>query len=128
MSLPVTSIYIALATLGLIALGSRIALMRRKHRISLGYGDNKTLGRAIRVHGNYIENLPMALLVMAGLELAGAPAFELHGIGAALLLSRLLHWRGLHGRSGATLGRFWGMTLLWLAMGLAALDLLRRLL
>ena len=71
--------------------------------------------------------LPALLLVlMAALELSAAPGWEVHVLGGAVIASRVLHRIGLRGSGGTSLGRFWGMAVLWIAMGVAAGDLIRR--
>lgn len=121
-----TAIYTGLCTLMLIGLANEVVYLRRTRKISLGFGGDKDLGRAIRVHGNYAENVPFALLVMAGLELTGAPTWELHALGVAVIVSRMLHRLGIRRGGGISFGRFYGMAVLWLSMGIAAIDLVRR--
>ena len=97
----VTAIYAAVLGLLLLALAARVTLRRRGARVGLGTGGDSTLERAIRVHGNFTENVPLALVV-----------------------GRLLHALGLSRQSGTSFGRFWGTLLTWLAiLVLAVVDL-----
>lgn len=122
----VASLYVALSLLLLLALGFRVVQRRRAAQIGLGDGGDAELQRRIRAHANAIENLPLALLGLLLLELGGLPAWALHALGAALLLSRVLHAAGLSQRSGVSFGRFWGMLGTWLVMlAIAALLLLQ---
>lgn len=116
MTLPVTSLYAGLATLLIIGLAARIPPMRQRFRVGIHSGQNETLARAIRVHGNAVENLPLGLLLLALLELQDVSASLLYVIGGVLMAGRLIHAWGL-GRSAAySLGRFWGTVLTWLSL------------
>jgi len=113
----------------LLVLVGRISRLRHARRIGLGDGGDPELARAIRVHGNFIEHVPLALVLLALLELGGLPAPWLWGLGGALLLGRLLHAFGLSRSSGVSLGRFYGTALTMvvvLAMSLAGLWLALR--
>lgn len=124
MSYPVTAVYAALLALLLIGLSARVSVLRRRGRVSLGHGDNPALERAIRVHGNFVEFVPLALILLLLLEAARPGAVWLHGFGLALLLGRLLHAWGLARVEGVSFGRFWGSALTWLMMvGAALLNL-----
>lgn len=116
MFLPVTSLYAGLATLLIIGLAARIPPMRRRYRVGIHSGQNETLARAIRVHGNAVENVPLGLLLLALLELQDVSATLLYVTGGVLMAGRLIHAWGL-GRSAAySPGRFWGTVLTWLSL------------
>lgn len=116
MILPVTSLYAGLATLLIIGLAARIPPMRQRFRVGIHSGQNETLARAIRVHGNAVENVPLGLLLLALLELQDVAATLLYVTGGVLMAGRLIHAWGL-GRSAAySLGRFWGTVLTWLSL------------
>jgi hypothetical protein len=63
---------------------------------------------ALRVQANFVENVPLGLLLLLGLELQGAPAGALHGFGASLLVCRVLHAFGLSQYEGANYPRLIG--------------------
>jgi uncharacterized membrane protein YecN with MAPEG domain len=68
--------------------------------------------------------VPLALLMLGLLELAGVAAPWLWSFGAVLLLGRVMHAIGFSRRSGYSFGRFYGTALTWsvlLAMALAGL-------
>lgn len=116
MSLPITSLYAALAALLLLGLAARIPRLRRRHQIGIGDGDQPDLALAVRVHGNAVENIPIALVLLALLEIQGGASAGLHVAGATFLVGRALHARGLARSRGATHERVWGMSLTWLAL------------
>jgi uncharacterized protein len=92
---PITGVYAALQAFLAIALTAPVGQLRSKTNVSLGSGGNPALEVAIRRHANWAEHVPLALLLMALLELNGGGAGLLHGLGAALLVARILHPFGL---------------------------------
>jgi uncharacterized membrane protein YecN with MAPEG domain len=112
----ITLLYAALCTLLVLALAARVIAFRFRNRIGLGDGGNPELQRRIRVHANAIEYLPLALLLLGGMELNGIDDAWIHGFGATLLLSRVLHAWGLSRHGGTSVGRFSGTVLTFLLM------------
>ena len=97
-----------------------VVFLRRTLKVGIGDGGHRTLKRAIRVHANFAENVPLALLLL----LAAAPRVPeqtLHILALSLVVARLFHVAGLGRRPGTSLGRFWGAGLTWAVMGSAAL-------
>lgn len=117
----ITLLYAALCTMLVLALASRVIAFRFRHRIGIGDGGNHELARRIRVHANAVEYLPLALLLLGGMELNGYDDAWIHGFGATLLLSRLLHAWGLSRHAGTSVGRFAGTVLTFLLMAAMAL-------
>lgn len=111
MLLPVTGLYAALLGLLVIVLVLRVVAKRWKHRIGVGDGGEKSLLLAIRAHGNAIETIPIALILLAALELNKGSAQTLHIFGIALVLGRLLHALGISRTSKVNPGRFLGTVL-----------------
>src|SRR5690606_24988396 len=73
----------------------RIIRLRWRDRVGLGTGDSQDLKVAVRIHGNFIEYVPLALLMLVLMEMIGASATWLHGLGALLLIARVCHAIGL---------------------------------
>jgi uncharacterized protein len=73
-------------------------------------GGDEPLLRRIRAHGNFVETAPMALLLLALLELRGLGAAWLWGIGICLVLGRLFHLAGILNKQ-AMWSRLVGMVL-----------------
>lgn len=109
-------LFASLHVLLMLVLLARISRHRHGQRIGLGDGGDLVLNRKIRVHGNFIEHAPIALLLLALLELAGLPAAWLWGFGSALLLGRVMHAIGLSRTGGYSVGRFFGTALTWLVL------------
>lgn len=126
MQVIVTPVIAALLGLTLLGLSWRVVDLRRRHRIVLGDGGRPDLERAIRMHGNFVEYVPLALLLLLVLEAGGEfPRWAIAALGAALVVGRLLHAQGLASRPGASFGRFAGTVATWSVILLAsALNLL----
>ena len=105
--LTVTMLYGGSLALWFLVLGVCV-VKRRQVGISLGDGGDVLLQRAIRGHGNFAEYVPLALILLAALELSGTPAYALHALGLILLTARLLHGYALSFTRQFVFGRVWG--------------------
>ena len=121
MPVAVTALYAAILGLVLIGLSARCARLRGKTHIGIGYEGSDELSRAVRAHGNFTEYVPLALILMALIELNGGPAPLLHGLGLALVIGRLLHAWGLSGSIGVSFGRVAGSIATWATIVVGAL-------
>lgn len=88
-----------------------IAKTRMKEQVSLGDGDNPVIQTKSRVYGNFVEIVPMALILMALAEFGGAPLWCVHGMGGLMVVSRLSHGYGLLKPPGYGVFRMVGMVL-----------------
>ena len=95
MPVPITGLYAALLTAVGLTLMVRVARMRVRTGVSILHGDDMDLARATRQHGNFIETVPLALILMGLVEANGANSFVLHASGIVLLLARIAHPFGL---------------------------------
>ena len=91
MLLTVTPIYAALLAILMAVLSTAASVQRGQHNVPLGEGGNTSLSLAVRRFGNLAEYAPMAVLLLALMELQGASAYWLHVFGTALIILRLLH-------------------------------------
>lgn len=107
----ITGLYLSIFGLVLIFLIVRVVLLRMRYKVSLGDGGHDDLLRAMRVHGNYVETIPMALLVMLMVELGGASLWVVHAMGVTMIVSRVLHFIGLT-HKGYDIYRVIGMILM----------------
>ena len=124
--LPITATYAALLALLVLLLAAVVIRLRRSFGVGLGDGGNHDLSRAIRVHGNAIESVPLFLVLLAVYEINGGGAGVLHAFGAVFFLSRILHAWGLLSSSGVSPGRFYGTIGNGLCLlGLAIANLLK---
>jgi len=95
MALPVTSLYAALLTLLVLVLANLVSARRGHTGISILHGDDMGLALAIRRHGNLIENLPLALILIGLCEVADLGRAWLHLMGLVLVMARVAHVAGL---------------------------------
>lgn len=108
-SLTLTGFYAALLTLLYLILAVRIIRLRWKHRVGIGTGQAEDLKAAVRVHGNFIEYVPLALILLAIIEFSGIATLWVHGIGIVLVIARLAHAVGLTRTVGASTPRAIGV-------------------
>jgi uncharacterized membrane protein YecN with MAPEG domain len=109
MSVPIiTALYAGL--LGLISMGVSFPAgsLRGKLGVSVGDGGNKDLLLAMRRHANFVEYVPLALIMIALLELNGVAARTIHVLGAVLVIARLAHAFGIKADKMKSPGRFIG--------------------
>jgi uncharacterized protein len=62
MPVPITATYAAILAILVLALGINVTVHRVKLGVPLGDGGNPEMLRMIRLHGNAVEYLPLALL------------------------------------------------------------------
>ena len=101
----VTALYAGLLGLLAVALAFPAGMLRGKLNISVGDGGNPALLLAMRRHANFAEWVPLALILIALLELNGVSSRAIHGLGAALVIARLLHAIGLKSDSMKSVAR-----------------------
>lgn len=121
MTLPITAAYGAILALIVLALGINVTVHRVKLKVPLGDGGNPTMLRMIRLHGNAIEYVPLAIVLMAIYELNGGWHLALHIIGIALIAARLIQTAAMWGTEMPGAGRGIGQTTTWLSIGVLAL-------
>jgi len=114
-------LYAALLGLILVYLSYRVVSYRVKYKVGIGDGGHADLARAIRVQGNFVEYVPIALLLILFVELAGFKAWVVHVLGLTLLAGRVWHARGLGASSGTSRGRFVGTFSSWFTIITAAI-------
>ncbi len=96
----ITILYAGILGLMAIGLGATAGVMRGRAGISIGDGGNQELLLRMRRHANFVENVPLALILIALLEMQAVSGTAIHGLGAALVLGRILHWAGFNDNVG----------------------------
>lgn len=91
MTLLITPIYAALLAILMAVLSTAASMQRGQHNVPLGHGGVSSLSLAVRRFGNLTEYAPMAIVLMAFLEVSGLASHWLHAFGATLVALRLLH-------------------------------------
>ena len=70
----------------------RVGAYRFRSKISLGDDGDKELLKRIRAHGNFTENVPIALLLLLLNDLNGLGDGALFTLGSVLVVARVLHY------------------------------------
>ncbi|MDH3589974.1 MAG: MAPEG family protein [Gammaproteobacteria bacterium] len=99
MAIPITALYAGILAFILTWLAFRAGSLRGKKKISIGDGGNVEMLEAIRRHANAVEYVPLALILIAVLELNGANSAFLHVLGIVLVIARIAHPLGLKAES-----------------------------
>ncbi len=120
----ITATYAALLALLFITLSVLVILQRRRARVALGDAGNAGLQRAIRVHANFSEYIPLALLLIYFVETTTALTWLVHVLGVSLLIGRLSHAWGVSHQKEDLRFRVAGILLTFGIIGVAALVLL----
>lgn len=108
----ITMITAGLLGLLLLFLGANVVAGRVKFKIGLGDGGNETMRQRIRAQANFVEYVPMALILVALMENGSVgPRWLLIAMGAILVVARVWHAQGLLSSSGTSAGRFAGTNL-----------------
>jgi uncharacterized protein len=90
-SIHITLLFIGILALLQCALTALVISRRLKAKVSLLDGGDKPLIARMRAHGNFTETVPIAIIMMAFLEMRGVPNAWLWLIGTSLTLGRVLH-------------------------------------
>jgi uncharacterized membrane protein YecN with MAPEG domain len=112
----ITLLYAGLCTILVVFLAIRVAQWRFRHKIGLGHGGDRDLLMRVRAHANAVENLPLALILLGGMELNGYRMALIHGFGSVLFVSRVAHAWGLSHSGGTSRGRLLGSAFTWTLM------------
>jgi uncharacterized membrane protein YecN with MAPEG domain len=122
----VTPIYAALLALVFAGLSIRTVRLRQRLRVAVGDGRQPLLQRAMRVHANFAEYVPIALLLIFFLEIEIEAGWLVHALGSALLAGRVLHAYGVSQVQENLRYRVIGMALTFAVIIAAAVRLLVR--
>lgn len=120
----ITSFYAGLIGLFYFALSMNVIRNRFRYKQSLGAGGEAKMEKAIRIHGNFSEYVPLIIVMMGFLEVGKSPENWLHGFGISLIIGRLLHAYGLGFVQGTSKSRTFGMILTFSALIGCSIQLL----
>ena len=120
--IPISTLYIGLNALISLILALLVVRARVQTKTDIGDGGKEEMIKATRAHGNNVEYVPITLLVIAAIEMAAAPGWFVHALGAGLTVARLLHAQGVHSSLGRSFGRFAGTLLGWVVLLTGALS------
>ena len=101
---PVTPLYAGLLGLLAVVLANQVLFVRLRASRMPDWKGEATL----RVQANFIENVPLGLVLLYMLEISGVSHAALHGFGASLVVLRVLHAFGMSRNPGANYPRLIG--------------------
>ena len=91
----IIAIYTPVFALLFVVLSVNVIRTRRREKVGLGAGGNVAVERAMRVHANFSEYVPITLLLLLILEQSGGNILLLHALFVVLLAGRVIHaWGG----------------------------------
>lgn len=120
----ITTLYAGLLAILYLILTAYVIRGRYQHLVGLGDGGNPELARRIRMHGNFAEFVPFALLLLFMLDYGRTQPLIVHCLGIMLMVGRLAHVWGLCTSESASAGRMIGMILTLVMIGVCAILLL----
>ena len=118
--------YAAVLGLVFIVLAARVIRARQGANVAIGTGGDASLERAMRVHANFAEYVPLALLLLAFAEMQGRPAWLIHLLCVALVVARVVHAVGVSQGNEDLRLRTVGIATTFLVLAAAAVSLLLR--
>lgn len=113
MALHATILYAGIFGLMFLYLSAEVSKLRVRYEVGLGDGGHLDLLKAIRIHGNFSEYVPIILILLFLSELMGGRSWLMHTLGGILLIGRVLHMIGLRITEGPSLYRFFGILMTW---------------
>lgn len=110
MQIPITGLFAGVFAIFALVLSFRAGGFRGKAGVSILFGDpvNWELAERVRVHQNFLEYVPMALILMGVIELNGGSTTFLYSVGSLLIVTRIAHAVGLKHDNMAHIGRLIG--------------------
>lgn len=121
-------LYSGILSLFYIGLAFHVIFWRYKEKKGLGHDANPAskLFRAVRIHGNFMEYVPLVLLLLTLDEVSGSSTRWLHGCGLILIYSRIMHTWGIMKTDGASWQRFSGVATTLTLTGILAIRLIMK--
>lgn len=117
-------LYAALLAILYVVLAVRTIGLRRKLKIGVGDKDHPEMLRAMRVHANFAEYVPLTLILILLVESLKVNTLLVHALGAALLAGRCIHAYGMSQVNENFLFRVTGMAMTLSVILISAATLL----
>ena len=110
MQMPITLMYASIFALFALVLSFKAGSFRGKSGISVLFGDpsNMELAEKVRRHQNFLEYVPVLLIVFGAIEINGGSSLFLYIVGDLLIIARIAHAIGLKHDNMAHIGRLIG--------------------
>ena len=122
--LQITAIYASLLAFIYIKLSTNVIKLRRLHKVSLGHKNHKDLEQAIRAQANFIEYVPLGLILLSCLEINNIHPLIVFSFGGLLFIGRFLHAKSFTAPSIDSRKRIQGMKFTFWSIRLMAAMLI----
>ena len=120
----VTSLYAGILALIYVVLSIYVVMGRYKHRVIFGDDGNPDMVKRVRIHGNFVEYVPLTLLLLLMYEMQAGSIYMIHALGIAFVIGRLLHIFAL--KTGFFPARGIGMVLTFAVIAILAVILVSK--
>lgn len=96
----ISGFYTGILGIIFLILSYNVIFKRLKYKIGIGSGNNHKLEKSIRIQGNFIEYVPITLIMLFLCEINQGFYYAdlfyfIHSMGAMLVVARILHAIGL---------------------------------
>ena len=110
MQMPITLMYASTMAIFALVLSFSAGSFRGKTGISILHGEpvNMELAEKVRRHQNFLEYVPLFLIVFGAIELTGGSSLFLYIVGDLIIIARIAHAIGLKHDNMAHVGRLIG--------------------
>jgi len=122
----IVPVYAAVLAFIYIVLSTRVIQARRSAKVAIGTKGDVQLERKMRVHANFAEYVPFALVLATFVEMQGRPAWFIHLLCLALVAGRVIHAYGVSQMHENFRLRMAGMGTTFTVLAVMALSLLTR--
>jgi uncharacterized protein len=120
----IVPVYAAVLAFIYIVLSAQVIQARRSAKVAIGTRGDVRLERKMRVHANFAEYVPFALLLATFMELEGRPGWLLHLLCLGLVAGRIVHAYGVSQEHENFRLRMAGMATTFTVLSVMALSLL----
>ena len=103
-----TGLFAAMLMIMQMILMAMVTKQRGASDVLIGDGGDGDMLQAMRVHGNFVENVPIFLIGLALIELLVGSNMWVLVMGAVFVLGRVLHAIGMSITTGLSIPRFVG--------------------
>lgn len=114
--LTITALYTSILALIMLFLAYKTSARRTEAKINLGTGNDDIMEMRSRAFGNFIEFVPMFILLMALIEIQGYGTIYVHILGITTVIGRILHALGMTKSISIINGRFVGAILTYISL------------
>ena len=97
MILTITPLYVGIFALLFLPFTFYVGMYRAKSGIFLGHDNDEEMLRRMRAQANFVETVPLALILLITMEFSGAGSTLLHSLGSVLAVGRITHYLQLSG-------------------------------